>query len=252
MFKEFFIIFLLGHILGDFYVQTNKMAEKKEKSVTWVLIHCLYYWATMFFICMPIMSGKMALAATLAAIFHLIIDLAKFKYLLLITKGGKRTQTMERNVFIIDQILHFVCIVGVSYWLVTDNVTVNEWMVIRNFFSTVGVSQTVVLTWILALLMIHKPANIVIRKLLAVYKPEGKEGENKSNYNAGRFIGTIERIIMLIFLSIGQYSAIGLVLTAKSIARYDKIAHEPEFAEYYLLGTLLSTVIVVGISFVIL
>lgn len=48
---------------------------------------------------------------------------------------------------------------------------------------------------------------------------------------------------------IGEYSAIGLVLTAKSIARYDKIAHEPEFAEYYLLGTLLSTVIAIGISF---
>lgn len=69
--------------------------------------------------------------------------------------------------------------------------------------------------------------------------------------NAGRFIGTIERIIMLIFLSIGQYSAIGLVLTAKSIARYDKIAKEPEFAEYYLLGTLLSTLAVVITSFII-
>ncbi len=69
--------------------------------------------------------------------------------------------------------------------------------------------------------------------------------------NARRFIGTIERIIMLIFLSIGQYSAIGLVLTAKSIARYDKIAKEPEFAEYYLLGTLLSTLAVVITSFII-
>lgn len=57
------------------------------------------------------------------------------------------------------------------------------------------------------------------------------------------------RIIILMFLSIDQYSAIGLVLTAKSIARYDKIAHEPEFAEYYLLGTLLSTVVAIVISF---
>ena len=48
-----------------------------------------------------------------------------------------------------------------------------------------------------------------------------------------------------------QYSAIGLVLTAKSIARYDKIAKEPDFAEYYLLGTLLSTVAVILISFII-
>ena len=54
---------------------------------------------------------------------------------------------------------------------------------------------------------------------------------------------------MLIFISIGQYSAIGLVLTAKSIARYDKIAKDPEFAEYYLLGTLLSTAAAIIASF---
>lgn len=32
-------------------------------------------------------------------------------------------------------------------------------------------------------------------------------------------------------------SAIGLVLTAKSIARYGRISKEKNFAEYYLLGT---------------
>ena len=47
---------------------------------------------------------------------------------------------------------------------------------------------------------------------------------------------------MVIFISIGQYSAVGLVLTAKSIARYDRISKDQAFAEYYLLGTLLSTI----------
>jgi hypothetical protein len=42
-----------------------------------------------------------------------------------------------------------------------------------------------------------------------------------------------------------QYAAMGLVLTAKSIARYDKITKDEKFAEYYLLGTLLSTASVV-------
>jgi hypothetical protein len=66
------------------------------------------------------------------------------------------------------------------------------------------------------------------------------------------FIGLLERLIMLILLSINQYSAIGLVLTAKSIARYNKITENQEFAEYYLLGTLLSTVIVIGVYLIIL
>ena len=43
-----------------------------------------------------------------------------------------------------------------------------------------------------------------------------------------------------------QISAVGLVLTAKSIARYDRISKDQEFAEYYLLGTLLSTICAVA------
>jgi hypothetical protein len=104
--------------------------------------------------------------------------------------------------------------------------------------------------WIFVLLVIHKPTNIAIQKFLIIYKPISSIGDKESINNAGRFIGTVERIIMLIFLSIEQYSAIGLVLTAKSIARYDKISKEKNFAEYYLLGTLISTVSVIIVSFV--
>jgi len=88
--------------------------------------------------------------------------------------------------------------------------------------------------------------------MLSMYKPEEDPEEiNKNNdKKTGAFIGLLERIIILIFLSIGQYSAIGLVLTAKSVARYDKISKDKNFAEYYLLGTLLSTVIVIVVYFI--
>ncbi|AJA49127.1 hypothetical protein CPAST_c30610 [Clostridium pasteurianum DSM 525 = ATCC 6013] len=119
------------------------------------------------------------------------------------------------------------------------------------FFNIVGISKMTMVSWIFALLIIHKPSNIAISKLLAKYKPEINEDEKIKDNNAGRFIGTVERIIILIFISIGQYSAIGLVLTAKSIARYDRISKEKDFAEYYLLGTLISTFIVIVVSVVI-
>ena len=48
---------------------------------------------------------------------------------------------------------------------------------------------------------------------------------------------------MLILLHMGQYAMIGLVLTAKSIARFKRIQQDQGFAEYYLIGTLLSTLI---------
>lgn len=96
------------------------------------------------------------------------------------------------------------------------------------------------------ILLIHKPVNIFIVSIIKAYKPTN-ENENGS-MKAGRAIGTMERIIMLFFVLIQQYASIGLVLTAKSIARYNKISEDQAFAEYYLLGTLLSTICILTIS----
>lgn len=247
MFKVYFILLLLGHVLGDFYVQTREIAEKKRKSIKWVIIHCFFYLGTMLLISLPILSYEIALAVIIAAILHLFIDILKFLYL----RKVQNTRVLERNIFFIDQVFHLVCLIGIAYWLEINTLTINEWNFVKDFFDVVGISEGSVMSWILALLLIHKPANIIIQNLIVIYKPYDKNLDMKNANNAGRFIGTVERIIMLIFLSIGQYSAIGLVLTAKSIARYDRITKDQDFAEYYLLGTLISTVIAIIIALII-
>ncbi|WP_326909803.1 DUF3307 domain-containing protein [Sedimentibacter sp. MB31-C6] len=250
MFKEYLILLLLAHIIADFYIQTEKVAIKKDKSLKWLLIHGVSYFGMMILVALPIISFKIILGVTMAAIFHLLIDLIKFVYIAAINKKGKMSQVIERNLFFTDQFFHFICLIGVAYWLAKSNISINEWGLITDILDIVGVSGFVIVSWTFALLLIHKPANIVIQKLLSIYKPVSNNSDMKEVNNAGRFIGTVERIIMLIFLSIEQYSAIGLVLTAKSIARYDKISKEKDFAEYYLLGTLISTLFVIVVSFV--
>jgi len=59
---------------------------------------------------------------------------------------------------------------------------------------------------------------------------------------AGRVIGALERWLIFTLVLHAQYSLVGLVLTAKSIARFRQL-EEASFAEYYLLGTLYSLVI---------
>lgn len=58
----------------------------------------------------------------------------------------------------------------------------------------------------------------------------------------GRLIGIVERLLIMLLAVAGQYGAIGFVLAAKSIARFKKL-DDQQFAEYYLLGTLLSALI---------
>lgn len=250
MFKQYLILLLLAHIIADFYIQTEKVSEKKDQDIKWVLIHCVFYLGIMFILVLPVISNVFIIGVILAGGFHLMIDTAKYVYISLINKKGKMNQLFERSLFFTDQFLHFISLIGIAYRQTRNNIQIIEIQAIVDFFNVVGVSGYVVVSWTFALLLIHKPANIAIQKLLSIYKPADDSNE-KEELKAGRFIGTVERIIMLIFLVIEQYSAIGLVLTAKSIARYDKISKEKDFAEYYLLGTLISTLIVIVVSFVI-
>lgn len=65
---------------------------------------------------------------------------------------------------------------------------------------------------------------------------------------AGALIGTLERVISFALLISGQIAVIGLIFTAKSIARFDRIQKDQRFAEYYLIGSLSSLIICVVVS----
>lgn len=55
----------------------------------------------------------------------------------------------------------------------------------------------------------------------------------------GRAIGVLERALSLTLVLLGQYGALGLVIAAKSLARF-KALENRDFAEYFLIGTLAS------------
>ena len=68
-------------------------------------------------------------------------------------------------------------------------------------------------------------------------QPEGETHDQLRN--AGMYIGWLERFLILTALLLHSPATAGLVLTAKAIARYPQFKHV-RFAEYFLIGTLLS------------
>jgi hypothetical protein len=65
--------------------------------------------------------------------------------------------------------------------------------------------------------------------------------------NAGRYIGWLERTLLYTMFLAGAPDAAALVIAGKSIARFPSFAEE-SFAEYYLIGSLLSLVISAGLA----
>lgn len=100
-------------------------------------------------------------------------------------------------------------------------------------------------------LIVTIPASIFIAKITSRWG-DGIENPFESLENAGKWIGIIERILILTFIILNQFEAIGFLLAAKSVFRFGdlKNGREQKKTEYIMIGTLLSfTVsIVVGIS----
>jgi len=77
-------------------------------------------------------------------------------------------------------------------------------------------------------------------RFLAGRSKEPFDGEySEQLQNAGLYIGWLERFMVVTALLLQSPATVGLILTAKSIARYPEFKSE-RFAEYFLIGTLLS------------
>lgn len=82
--------------------------------------------------------------------------------------------------------------------------------------------------------------SILLRKILKLVDPRfnGRFGFR----DIGVWIGLIEHVLIVTFVLVEEYTAIGLVLAAKQYVRSDKIKQKPS---YYLLGTMLSVMFAV-------
>jgi hypothetical protein len=227
---ESFLYVMICHFIGDFYLQTTALSFRKKSELEILLIHSFLYMIPFMTL---LIAGKLATSFDrlffLAAIgsTHFLVDAAKSYF----TRhfGGKGLEVS----YLVDQALHLLILYGISVSFLS--------------YEPIQLSQNTgeILKWILYLLLILKPANVTFRIVFSKY--QSKDDDNDSIPGAGTMIGSLERLLMALMIAMQQFAAIGFVLTAKSIARYDKISRKPAFAEYFLIGTLYSTIATVSL-----
>jgi hypothetical protein len=62
-------------------------------------------------------------------------------------------------------------------------------------------------------------------------------------YNRGRLIGDLERIVLTIVVAAGSYAALAFLVAAKGVVRSDEFDKDRDFAEYFLIGSLSSVLV---------
>jgi hypothetical protein len=218
--------------VGDFVLQTNNLAHSKEKYklrsyhlylhagihgiLSWLILWSLEYWYV----------------ALVIFITHLLIDTGK----LYVT-----TKKNNRWLFLVDQLLHIAVILLLT-------ITIDQ--------ISIALSQDFVQAlWplILCLLFITSPVAIMLKIFFTRWKLTEDDTGFYGLKNAGKWIGAIERLLVFLFIITDNFSAVGLLLTAKSVFRFGDLskAKNMKLTEYVLIGTLLSfgIAILVGLLF---
>ena len=92
-----------------------------------------------------------------------------------------------------------------------------------------------------------KPSSIFLNLLLKQW-----DIENQSLPNAGKWIGYLERILILTFVLTNNIEGIGFLLAAKSVFRFGDLnkANGIKVTEYILIGTLSSFTIAIITGFI--
>lgn len=210
---ELFLILVLAHVLGDFYFQSEKMCSDKRGGhfiSPWMYFHPLIVVVISFALVFEVSFWP---CAGILFVSHLTIDAFK----------SYRKDTAIW--FIIDQILHVSVLVAIcSLWGERFEWAVWENLQIRDCFIP---------EYILAILLLGKPTNLLIKKILSEHKLH-EDGTNR----IGSLIGSLERCIAFLLIVAGQFSAVGFLVTAKSVLRFKDT--QTEKTEYVLAGTLLS------------
>ena len=210
---------IVSHLLTDFVLQPSSWVEERNRkhfASGKLYLHALVT-AVMAYI---FIGWQYWVVALIILVSHLFID------------GWKSYRPQRIRYFLIDQALHLVVIIG-CWWVSFQDWGL--WGELRRWLNTDIHGWTV----LAAFVFVTSPAGILIGQLTSGWSKKIDDPEN-SLANAGKWIGILERVIVLILVLLNQYSAIGLVIAAKSILRFSEKDRQEAKTEYVLIGTLLS------------
>jgi hypothetical protein len=234
-FIKLFLTVLLAHLLGDFPLQSSRMVRAEHQRVRAYLAHGAIHLLVLV-VCVAgfsrlelLTSFWFWMAACAYIAIHLGIDRAK--------QGLVNTAKLadSATVFLLDQVLHVCTIIALAWCLIRPT-----WATLRSQLSwSAATGEKVLEAGVVYVVVIFAGGYLIrylTRNLSAGIKKPGETAEQVEN--AGMYIGWLERFLVVTAILVQSPSMVGLILTGKSIARFPEL--KERFAEYFLIGTLLS------------
>jgi hypothetical protein len=208
----------LSHLLADFVLQPKSWVEERQQKH--FAAPSLYLHGTIAALLAWVFMGwKYWYFAIAILVTHILID------------GWKSYRPAKVTWFLVDQAMHLAVILA-CYFLAFYN-----WQDILVIAADIGNNRSF---WIIttAFLFLSFPSGIAIDQMTRKWREELPDAAGLAN--AGKWIGILERTLILIFLLQNQYAAIGLLITSKGLLRFSEKDKQEQKTEYVLIGSLIS------------
>jgi len=241
LFRAFLSLYL-AHLLADFVFQTpHLVAQKHSGRLKAYLLHGITHFLSMLIVLGFFLRGSAMIARTYflllaLSLLHLLLDFIKIRL------TQRQVISFGAGSYLIDQLLHAFA-VFLAAWLLVPGIGFHE---VTSFIGAGrGSSASILLVSVVYIAVMFGGGYLIrdfTRALADGVKRHSAEKSSEQLQNAGLYIGWLERFLVVTALLLHSPATIGLILTAKSIARYPEFKSE-HFAEYFLIGTLLSIAI---------
>lgn len=222
---------ILAHLLTEFVLQP--IAWKKEIKIKRYRSEKLYVHAFITAVTAYIFAGLWTnlWIPILLFISHLTIGI------------WRSYQPEKAKYFILGQLFHMLVLTLI--FLSVFNRWSSFWQYLEGLYR-----NNEFLALLVGYMIVSWPLGLLIG--IATEKWRNEPGVNTDGLaKAGMWIGLLERFLIFTFILIDQYTAIGLLIAAKSVLRFnDKENNTQKKTEYVLIGTLMSfsASLVLGVS----
>jgi len=176
-------------------------------------------------------AGPRSSALLIAIIFisRTAMNLLEYKYK---KRETKAFFIAKHSVYLVVNTAYWIWLVGINLADINNSLSC---MISNARLWTVGLAY-IILIW---------PTGCFIGIATEFWRKQLQKSKLKGLANAGLWLGRLERILILTFVLLSKFEAIGFLITAKSIFRFSEIksSGDRKEAEYILIGTMMSFVI---------
>jgi uncharacterized protein DUF3307 len=221
-----FLQLYLAHLVADFLLQPNRIARRKTE------IRPLVAHAAIHLVCAAAavnlgLDRRVAGAIVGVALIHTLLDY-----------GKARLSGDGLIAFAADQAAHLLVVALASIWLT------GSWSAMIDIIRSL-LTNPLVYLYGCAYAAVVFGGGYLIQKVTQSFLVSMQSSVTQLRPglpNAGKYIGWVERILILTFIVGGYETAVGFLLAAKALVRYPEIKEDTRghFAEYFLVGTLTS------------